>query len=277
MGRKPLEWGAVLLYYVFFYAFLAGFWAACMAGFLRTIDRSQPTQQGNFSMLKANPGMTFEPMVTTDNTIIEYSGNNYSDLVTRMDSILQPYWDAYNALKNNTGTQLQASCSADGKNSARGYACVPDMSQIPDECNKANYYGYRSGAPCIFLRANKVYGFMPTPYGNVTAETSQEVPLPSPTLYKNYDPNYIGITCEGENDGDRDSIMNVTFYPPQGVPFYFFPYYNQPNYLPPFVMARFQVQPGRGLMVWCRLWAQNVKHDKTDVQGSIHFELFVNR
>jgi sodium/potassium-transporting ATPase subunit beta len=75
---------------------------------------------------------------------------------------------------------------------------------------------------------------------------------------------------------DKDNLLDVTFYPPTGFPFYFYPYLAQPNYMPPFVMAQFNVIHGRAMMIWCRNWAKGIKQDRTDVQGGIHFELLVD-
>jgi sodium/potassium-transporting ATPase subunit beta len=283
MGRGFVSWVAILSFYVFFYAFLAAFWAACLAAFLHTIDYNQPTQQGNYSLLKANPGMTFEPMPWNDRTLVKFtvhnssSYTNYTQQLT--DTVLKPYWDLYYDLAvYNNASPIATFCDGNQKYAGLGYFCATDMaSAIPDECRPENDYGFALGAPCVFLRPNKIYGYKPLPYGNITAETANESPLPPASLYTRYDPNYIGITCEGENDGDKDNLLEVTFYPDKGFPFYFYPYYNQKGYLPPFVLARFRVVPGNVIMIWCRIWAANIKHDKNDLQGSIHFELQVDR
>jgi len=86
---------------------------------------------------------------------------------------------------------------------------------------------------------------------------------------------YIPISCEPENDGDFDNIRNISFYPPTGIPYYYFPYWNQPNYQPPAIMMQVDIVPGTLAMLWCKFWTNTVNFDYTDLQGSIHIELMV--
>lgn len=48
--------GEITVFYVIFFACLAGFFAATMAGFYQTIEEHQPRLQGTSSLLKGNPG-----------------------------------------------------------------------------------------------------------------------------------------------------------------------------------------------------------------------------
>jgi len=72
-----------------------------------------------------------------------------------------------------------------------------------------------------------------------------------------------------------DHIQKVSFYPPNGLNSMYFPYLNQPNYLPPAVMAQFEVTPGVAVMFWCKIWTKNIIHDRADLLGSFHFELYL--
>lgn len=67
----------------------------------------------------------------------------------------------------------------------------------------------------------------------------------------------------------------MKFYPPGGFPAYFYPYYNQDGYMSPLVVAQFDVEKGRVSLILCKVWTRDIIHDKNDLQGSIHFELFV--
>lgn len=70
---------------------------------------------------------------------------------------------------------------------------------------------------------------------------------------------------------------HVSIYPPEGLPFNFYPYLNQDGYMAPIVMAQFEsLERGALLMVWCKAWADNIYHDRTDLAGSVHFELLVD-
>lgn len=282
MGRTALSWAAILSFYVVFYAVLAGYWAACLAAFMHSIDFSQPTQQHKYSLLKDNPGMTFEPVTDTSTTLIWFNSSDstsYSTHIDRLNNVTQPYYDLTqaHAAKNTTGVYQ---CEQTGDVSDLNRVCLFDVeSHIPIECRKENDYGFRAGTPCIFLRPNKIFAYMPESYNLLNAQLNTTLDSPPKSLFdgpSRLTDNSIAVTCEGENPADIDNLLSVEFFPPHGFPFYYYPYLMQPNYLPPFVMAKFTVIPGRALMIWCRIWALNMKHDKNDVQGSIHFELMVD-
>lgn len=77
---------------------------------------------------------------------------------------------------------------------------------------------------------------------------------------------------------DKDNIGTVKIYPPDGLPFSFYPYLNQPGYLAPIAMAQFEnLRPGTVILVWCKAWADNIYHDRADQAGSVRFELLVDR
>jgi len=69
----------------------------------------------------------------------------------------------------------------------------------------------------------------------------------------------------------------VAFYPPNGLPFYYYPYLNQEGYRQPLVFAQFK-RPKNGVLIqiWCKAWASNLYHSKNDRAGSVHFELLVD-
>lgn len=76
---------------------------------------------------------------------------------------------------------------------------------------------------------------------------------------------------------DKENIGNITFYPAEGFPRYYFPFVNQEDYRQPIVFARFE-NPMNGVVinVWCKVWTANIYHHRYDMQGSIHFELLVD-
>jgi sodium/potassium-transporting ATPase subunit beta len=90
--------------------------------------------------------------------------------------------------------------------------------------------------------------------------------------------DYIGVSCEGENDGDVDNLGTPAFYPQNGFPFSFYPYRNDPMYRAPIVFVKFpNVKHGVIIQIWCKLWVKNIKHHKNDKAGSVHFELLVDQ
>lgn len=53
---------------------------------------------------------------------------------------------------------------------------------------------------------------------------------------------------------------------------------NAKGYQSPLVFVRFKnIKYGALIQVWCKLWANNIKHHKNDKAGSVHFELLVDK
>jgi sodium/potassium-transporting ATPase subunit beta len=279
MGRTGWSWVQILSFYLCFYAVIAGIWAVCMAVFLATLDPYAPTQLGMYSMLKNNPGMGQWPAPQlSGSTLVNFDSSNSSTYQTFINTLNQAV-SIYNSSYPNI---LYPNCSIpSGVTANISVGCYFNPALLGVPCSNASSFGYNIGKPCVLLRINKIYGWSPQPLfngGNTTNEnTFRNIPSNFKTSY-NGSPNntYIPISCTGLNDGDADNINSVTFYPPYGIDASFFPYYNQPNYQPPAVMAQFDLVPGVGVMVWCKFWTQNVIFDVTDLQGSVHLELQVS-
>lgn len=272
LGRTVGSWGKIGLFYLIFYGALAGFFAVCVAVFFQTLSNKHPTQMNMYSLLKQNPGMGFRPFPSVLTTLIKFTANDpesFSDYVQNMDEALRVYSTA-------SGKDV-VDCSG-LSDKADDVVCSFPQSLLGDSCTRDNHYGYMEGKPCVLLKINKVYGWEPQPFENETdSEHEAGMAADAMSLLKDrYDPDYVGVTCEGETESDHDNIRNVTFTP-KGFPFIYFPYLNQDGYQAPVVMAQFDIVPGRIVMIWCRVWAKNIKHHRVDLQGGVHFELLVDQ
>lgn len=87
----------------------------------------------------------------------------------------------------------------------------------------------------------------------------------------------IAIECHGENAADKEKIGEIKYYPNQIIKSLHFPFTNQPGYLSPFVMVHF-AGPSTGALinVECRAWAKNIRYDRAEREGSVHFELLID-
>jgi len=52
--------------------------------------------------------------------------------------------------------------------------CVVDENQF-GPCTSANSYGYKQGKPCIFLKLNKIYGWVPQVYDAALPNMPQDL------------------------------------------------------------------------------------------------------
>lgn len=88
----------------------------------------------------------------------------------------------------------------------------------------------------------------------------------------------------------------IAYYPDiQGFPGYYYPYKNGEGYLSPLVAVQFLrptsntvniffehifvfviVSGGIVINIECKAWAKNIKHNRQDRIGSVHFELLID-
>ena len=173
---------------------------------------------------------------------------------------------------------------------------------------------YRFGKPCILVKLNRIYGWVPEPYSIDEIRNHTRMPLalkndieaiyeekcvqggfrpdqgPCPYM------NMIWLHCDGEDDPDIENIGPVTYTPFRGFPGYFYPYRNQRGYLSPIVMVQLKnPMPGvRSTLlrsIWqkltksifqvlmnieCTAWARNIERNRLSRKGPVHFELIMD-
>lgn len=156
-------------------------------------------------------------------------------------------------------------------------ACAVDFKKLTKNCNEANMFGMDDDKPCVLLKLNRIYGWKPDLW-----ENSAEESFPTELIDSDYDTknNMIWIECHGENPADKDNLPkdSIKYYPQQGFPLAYYPYTKQKNYRSPLVFVQFEkVTPNIGLMVECKAFAKNIRVDQTDKEGSVHFELLVEK
>ncbi|KAJ8310704.1 hypothetical protein KUTeg_012569 [Tegillarca granosa] len=234
LGRGGSSWAQIGLFYIVYYACLAGFWAAMMAVFYQTLDWNDPRLSGPDSLLKQNPDYENQNQVTDTGTIIDCSKYPTNRPKDELDN-----------------------------------ACRFDLTEnLGPDCVKQQAFGYDDGKPCFLLKLNKIYNWFPENYDN------DSIPAEIRDMHESW---YITVKCEGENPSDKDNIGEIIYYPKQGFHFKYFPYRNQQGFRSPIVMAQFlRPEPGVLIMVECKAYAKNIKHDKLERAGLVHFELLVD-
>lgn len=58
------------------------------------------------------------------------------------------------------------SCNFD-KPPAEGKVCSFDIKLLGTQCTKEELFGYERGRPCIVLKLNRIFGWVPEPYNDV--------------------------------------------------------------------------------------------------------------
>lgn len=72
------------------------------------------------------------------------------------------------------------SCSFD-KPPAEGKVCSFDIKLLGTQCTKEENFGYERGRPCILLKLNRIFGWVPEPY-----DDPNNLPASMPTELKEY-------------------------------------------------------------------------------------------
>lgn len=168
--------------------------------------------------------------------------------------------------------------------------CKIDVSSF-DQCTSSNAYGYNNSSPCIFLKLNRIYGWVPDFY-NDPNDLPEEMPADLKAHIAQLPESHrkqVWVSCYGENGADQEILGDISYYPTRGFPSYFYPYLNAPGYLSPLVAVKF-VRPSRKfsshiecenkskyiftkirhpsffllanqiINIECRAWAKNIKY-----------------
>merc|ERR1712106_40737 len=244
LGRTGGSWAKIGIFYVIFYAFLAGFFSCMMAVFYTTLDTTHLPKYspGNQDSILRNPALGFRPLPRKENvesTLIWYNTGNVQDIEHWVNSLN----DFIEHLENisayeGTGAQGESSdvkdCTEDSP-AEEGQVCKFDYQLLGDKCTKAEDWGYARKSPCVILKMNKMIGWVPDVY---------------------------------------TTIGEIEYKPWQGFPKHFFPYMHTPGYLPPIIAVRF-VAPASNVLinVECKAYAKNIAHNRKERLGLVHFEL----
>jgi len=281
MGRTASSWAKILLFYLIFYAALAGFFAGLLTIFWQTLDTDKPKWQLDASLIGSNPGLGFRPMppeAKLGSTLIWYKASdpiNMDYWFKSVDTFLEDY-------KKTSNLENQIHCDHNTQKQD-GKVCIfsaDSLGNCSPEKTKGKY-GYPERRPCVFLKLNKIYNWKPEVYN-----TTENLPPKMPQYIKQSiggeqikpkDKNLIWISCEGENPADIENLGGINYFPQRGFPDYYFPFNNVHGYLPPLVAVQFD-HPKSGVLIniECKAWAKNIHHDRAERRGSVHFELMID-
>jgi len=290
------------VYMLFFSAGLSFFWGLCLWVFYQCLDNYTPKLQRDSSFIGSNPGLGFRPMrqeADPYSSLIWFrhgAGGDWKDLKDNLDAFLSEYEPGFWA---NAGAS-QTKCSWDRPPLKKEEACEFNKEWLSDQgsdikCISEEHYGYYHGKPCLLLKLNRIYGWQPLPYFNVT-QVEQHPEMPKDLKHhirKTWEENCRGrgpeveercpqlnmvwLHCDGESDPDKENIGSVSYTPWRGFPAYFFPYWNQLGYLQPIVMVQLKnPTPGVLINVQCSAWANFIDHDSRKMRGSVHLEFLMD-
>ncbi|XP_032668439.1 sodium/potassium-transporting ATPase subunit beta-2-like [Odontomachus brunneus] len=281
-GHPPKKWGYTLIFYTCFFAGLAVLFSICMKGMLATLSTQKPKWTLKDSLIGTNPGLGFRPIAENadERSLIWYKASNATEVqkwTQLLDTFLEQYIDP-SLLPDGGRTQQICNYTMPAKN---GNVCAVDVNNW-GPCSPSQQYGFNNSAPCIFIKLNKIYGWIPE-YYNDTENLPSEMPDSLVDYIKTVNTSWLNtvwVSCKGENPHDNENIGKLNYYPRgHGFPGFYYPYENLPGYLSPVVAVHF-LRPTRNLIinVECRAWAKNIQYSsyRSEKKGAVHFELMVD-
>lgn len=283
-GRTGASWAKIGLFYLIFYSVLASMFAIMLWVFFQTLDPRIPRWQLTASLIGTNPGLGFRPMPpdhNVDSTLIWYRGSdpeNYKMWRNTLVDFLEVYRKP--GLTPGRGQNIY-NCDYD-RPPGKGQVCDVDVKNWAP-CTQENNFNYHKSGPCIFLKLNKIYGWIPEFYND-----SRNLPAAMPKDLKKHIEdqsknnsiklNTVWVSCEGENPADVENVGPIKYIPShRGFPGYFYPYQNEEGYLSPLMAVHFE-RPKTGVLIQieCKAWAKNIRFDRKERVGSVHIELMID-
>lgn len=264
LSRDAMAWCKLSLFYTIFYTLLAGFFLLSLFIFYQTIDQKKPTYYNKDSVMHfkvVNPGMGFRPQIDPESDLIHVNMSNWKTTYEYLDLFMQKYEQN----KNKTFT------GAHGRQVAYDYEKI--INETP--CSRSKNYGYSSGTPCVAVKLNRIYGWLPI------FEKKQKLPYNISKVTTT--DKFVYVACTGENGYDRENMGPIEYYssyPNQdigGINFKYFPYRNQPNYLSQLVFVHFKSITRNTLInIECKAYASNIDNvERMHKRGMAKFQLFV--
>jgi len=286
LGRTPVSWFKITLFYIIYYTFLTAFFIVMLQVFFKTLRDDRPTwTMEDGGLIGSNPAMGFRPTPPDseiESTLIWFrhgsDNGNWQKWVDRLEDYVKDY-------KNETNRRHTDDCGELAVNSPgkRSFCKVNPTELFQGNCNVNNSYGYKDGRPCVLIKLNRIIGWEPKPYeedflpDNLPEHLQEEIKKNKEDEDRVKLNNRVWIDCVGENPADRENLGPVLYHPTRGISANYFPYLNQEGYLSPAIFVEF-TKPKHGVLiaVECKAWAENIKHDRMERKGLAHFELMID-
>ncbi|XP_041791918.1 sodium/potassium-transporting ATPase subunit beta-1a [Chelmon rostratus] len=277
LGRTGCSWFKIILFYVIFYACLAGIFVGTIQALLLTLSNYKPTYQDRV----APPGLSHTPRSDKSEIVFSMSKETtYQKYVSSVESFLELYNDARQTdqLKfEDCGDTPQSYKDRGNLESDLGQrrACRFRRSLLGSCSGESDpSFGFKEGKPCIIVKLNRIVNFRPR------APSSNES-LPAPLQVK-AQPNLIPIHCKNKREEDEDKIGEIKYFGlGEGFPLQYYPYYGKllhPQYLQPLVAIQFSnITLNEEVRIECKAYGANINYSEKDrYQGRFDIKLTVN-
>jgi len=268
-------------------------WLFLLAIYFSLVPPRGPRQYGH----NLTPGLSFRPRSQDPySTLIHFrhgGSGNWQPLMASIKELTKLYSKgkyAGGSLKCNYNTHI----GTDERCGVGTKKWIDTSYDTP--CTGPEKYGMYHGQPCIAIKINKVFGWEPEPYYNITeVENHPKMPIQlKEKIHFTWSKHckgkgeemekrcpqlrFIWVSCGGVTQADIEWLGPIHYTPWQGFPGFYFPYHNQDNYLSPVVWIQLRkITPGVLIQIRCKIWAQNIAHDdRNPLLGGLHMELMMD-
>lgn len=275
LGRTAGSWAKIGLFYIAYFAFLAGLFTASIQIMKTSIDLEKPKLQTRLNI----PGLHFFPKFNPMDD--EHAARK------KANQDIPFFWDSAVAEGDTSGTFYTTEVEkvkkeyAEKKGGQNGVVDF-DFSTLGD-CGKDNF-GWDSNSPCVFFRLNRVIDW--TPVGYFSPPANSFFSAEGNGLAAKMERDAVYIRCDGyynggEEDAPEQKTLSFNYYGGKQNDGYlesnYFPYggkVKQPNYQSPIVAVKINgLTDGKKYKVKCHAFARNIVIDDRDNLGSISFEI----
>lgn len=158
MGRNGSSWAKIGFFYICFYGFLAGFFSAMLIVFLSTLNDPQakaaevgPNGIGpKLIQFLADNELEVAPGLTWVNSDMSSSQAFHEKTDTYMKDL--------NLIANDKSREP---CSEDDEGYEGETQCRFNMNATNVKCQNTTSFGYNETKPCLFVKMNKVWRWIP--------------------------------------------------------------------------------------------------------------------
>ncbi|MBN3322699.1 ATP4B ATPase, partial [Atractosteus spatula] len=259
MGRTPLRWVYISLYYVAFYIVMTALFSLAIYVMMSTMNPYTPTYQDRLK----SPGVMIWPDVYGDEDLEIYYNMSDKSSWTKMAEILKVFLKPY----NETVQYHQSKQCEKGKYNKQDTfgphhtktSCVFTQEMLGN-CSGISdpTFGYPDGKPCFIIKMNRIINFLPgegvAPYVNCTVL-----------------------------EGSPSNLDGVEYFPTNGTfDLSYFPYYGklaQPHYSNPLIAVKFNsMERNKVVKLECRVVGKGISceniHDP--YEGKVVFSVKIS-
>ena len=273
-GRDSASWFKYSLYFCFFYLGLATLFCTWLWVWCRKMDALTPTYYNTESVMSfkvVNPGLGFRPQPNPESSLVLLNANDTEHMAHSLDVFLR----RYRRLKDANFTVAPLGQQEQPSPLPVSFNYDDIIANTP--CSRENRYGYASSTPCVALKLNRIYGWLPV------ASAQPPFALNRTQLSDKDTRSYIYVACQGQSALDKQLIGPLDYYSSLpsadigGIHVKYFPYTNQPGYLSPLVFVHFKSLPRNTTVnVVCKAYAANIDNaDQRNMRGMVIFQILV--